>query len=167
LKAAVANWADGFKSYDQPGEKRMAMKRTGQPWMPAADYGRTLTGLGVNLLVTDIARQLKFSAKVLGATVVYSDLDFAVLTACSSEWMLHADHTYNDHPMRGVVEDLPARGAGLEIRLHGRDPDLACEAARELGYTVLQDATDKPHGLREAYIVGPDGYIWVADTPLG
>jgi len=25
---------------------------------------------------------------------------------------------------------------------------------------------DKPHGLREAYLIDPDGYIWVPDTPL-
>ena len=36
----------------------------------------------------------------------------------------------------------------------------------EKGFQVLAGATDKPHGLREAYIEGPDGYVWVADVPL-
>jgi hypothetical protein len=31
---------------------------------------------------------------------------------------------------------------------------------------VLAEAADKPHGLRESYIVDPDGYVWVPDRPL-
>ena len=45
----------------------MATKRTGTPWMPADDYGRALQGLGVNLLVRDIAASVEFSRTVLGA----------------------------------------------------------------------------------------------------
>jgi hypothetical protein len=26
---------------------------------------------------------------------------------------------------------------------------------------VLSEAADKPHGLRESYILDPDGYCWV------
>ncbi len=33
------------------------------------------------------------------------------------------------------------------------------------GYTVLAGAADKPHGLREAYVVDADGYVWVPDIP--
>ena len=45
--------------------------------------------------------------------------------------------------------------------------DVDAEAvARELGYTVLDGAADKPHGLREVYIVDADGYLWVPDVPL-
>ncbi len=80
--------------------------------------------------------------------------------------MLHADHTYDDHPMAGVVEDLPARGCGIELRLHHCDPDEACARAREHDFIVLADAIDKSHGVREAFIVAPDGYIWVPDTPI-
>ena len=62
--------------------------------------------------------------------------------------------------MTGVVQGVEARGAGLEIRLYGLDPD-ACEArARAAGGIVLAGALDKPHGLREAYLVDPDGYVW-------
>ena len=39
-------------------------------------------------------------------------------------------------------------------------------AAHKLDYTVLQAPADKPHGLREAYIVDPDGYVWVPDVPI-
>lgn len=79
--------------------------------------------------------------------------------------MLHADHTYLDHPLHASLgEDMP-RGVGTELRLHGRNPDAAEAAARELGYTVLARATDKPHGLREAYLIDADGYLWVPDIP--
>ena len=36
----------------------MTRKRTGQPWMSADAYGRTLTGLTVNLIVRDVAKTL-------------------------------------------------------------------------------------------------------------
>lgn len=139
--------------------------RTSEPWMPAPEYGRSLSGLTVNLLVRDIETALAFQREVLGAEIVYSDPDFAVLRSRDAEWMLHADHTYRDHPLYGSLSGELARGIGSELRLHGRDPDEAEQAAREHGYTVLDGASDKPHGLREAYIVDPDGYLWVPDVP--
>ena len=99
--------------------------------MSADDYGKSLTGLGVNLLVTSVDESVSFARNVLGAEVVYADIDFAVVSASGSQWMLHADHTYDDHPMAGVVADVPARGCGLEIRLHHCDPDRACAKARD------------------------------------
>ena len=80
--------------------------------------------------------------------------------------MLHADHAYRDHPLHGSLGADLARGIGAELRLHGRDPDAAEAAARRLGYDVLDGATDKPHGLREAYILDADGYLWVPDIAI-
>ncbi len=139
---------------------------TRDPWMPAPDYGRSLEGLTINLLVSDVAAALAFHREVLDAEVVYDDPDFAVLRRGSAEWMLHADHTYKDHPLHGSLTGELARGIGAELRLHGRDPDEAEAAARRLGLTVLQGAMDKPHGLREAFLIDADGYLWVADVPL-
>ena len=51
--------------------------RTGDPWMPAPDYGRALPAFTVNLLVRDIPRAIEFQKRVLAATVHYSDGDFA------------------------------------------------------------------------------------------
>ncbi|MGI9400353.1 MAG: hypothetical protein ACR2O0_03785 [Rhizobiaceae bacterium] len=142
-------------------------KRTKEPWMEADDFGRSIKpGLSVNLLVADIAASTAFAKSVLGAEIVYEDEDFAVVTALGSQWLLHADHSYLDHPMSGIITGLEARGAGAELRLHGRDPDEAEAAAKAGGYIVLSGAIDKPHGLREAYIIDPDGYVWVADRPL-
>ena len=50
----------------------MTSKRSGIPWMSADDYGRSLTGLGVNLLVTSVEESSKFATSVLGASIVYS-----------------------------------------------------------------------------------------------
>ncbi|MGO1118025.1 VOC family protein [Rhodovibrionaceae bacterium A322] len=148
----------------------MVSKRNNDPWMSADDYGRSLNGLGINLLVPDMEKALHFQTEVLQADVVYSDPDFAVLRGYGAEWMLHADHTYSDHPLSGSLtgEDAQGmiRGLGLEIRLHGCDPDAAEARARKAGYTVLAGALDKPHGLREAYLVDADGYLWVPDMPL-
>jgi catechol 2,3-dioxygenase-like lactoylglutathione lyase family enzyme len=140
--------------------------RTGDPWMPATQYSRSLRGLTLNLLVRDVARSLPFHRQVLGAEVVYSDPDFAVLRCGDVDWMLHADHTYLDHPLHASLADDGPRGVGAELRLHGCDPDRAEAAARQLGATVLAGAQNKPHGLREAYLVDFDGYLWVVDVPL-
>lgn len=138
--------------------------RQGDPWMTAKEYSQTLRGLSLNLLVRDIGRALVFQRAVIGAEVVYSDPDFAVCSAFGSEWMFHADHTYDRHPMGASASSVTRRGAGVELRVHGRDPDEAVAAARRLGLTVLSAATDKGHGTREAHIEDQDGYVWVPDV---
>ncbi len=143
----------------------MVKLRDGDPWMPAAEYGRGLRGLGINLLVRDVERAVSYQTSVLGAGVVYADPDFAVLRGYGAEWLLHADHTYSGHPLRGSLKDELVRGLGVELRLHGCDPDTAETNARAMGEVVLAGAMDKPHGLREAYLVDPDGYVWVPDVP--
>jgi catechol 2,3-dioxygenase-like lactoylglutathione lyase family enzyme len=140
--------------------------RIGDPWMPAGDYARSLRSLSVNLLVRNVAEALRFQRDVLGTKIVYADPDFAVVRFADAEWMLHADHTYGAHPFHGAAIVAPQRGAGIELRLHGCDPDAAEAAARAHGFVVLAGATDKAHGLREAYLVDGDGYVWVPDVPV-
>ena len=134
--------------------------------MPAPEYGRSLRGLTVNLLVRDVPRAVLFAREVLGVRSVYADPDFAVLRHGPSEWMLHADHTYRDHPLSGSLAADDPRGIGAELRLHDADPDAAEAAARARGDPVLDGAADKPHGLREVFILDPDGYVWAVDRPL-
>ena len=137
-----------------------------EPWIPADDYGRSLRGLTVNLLVCDVGRAVAFAREVLGAEPIYSDPDFAALRHGDAEWMLHADHTYRDHPLHESLATGSARGIGAEIRLHDVDPDASEAAARRRGDSVLAGAMDKPHGVREAFIYDPDGYLWAIDRPL-
>ena len=144
----------------------MTRRRSGEPWMPAPDYGRSLSGLGINLLVREIESALPFQRTVLDAEVVYRDADIAVLRRKGAEWMLHAHHAYDAHPWHPVLTSDAPRGIGAELRLHGRDPDAAEAAARRLGFTIIQTTSDKPHGLREAYIADGEGYVWVPDVPI-
>ncbi len=140
--------------------------RTGDAWMPAADYGRSLTALTLNLIVRDIEPALAFQRLVLEADLVYADPDIAVLQGFGAQWMLHADHTYDNHPLYAAVTSTVRRGTGIEIRLHGCDPDRAARNAQSHGFCVVAGAADKPHGLREACLMDQDGYIWVPDTPI-
>lgn len=138
---------------------------------PDADaFGRALgPGIGLNLLVGDVAAAARFQAAVLDAAVDYWDRDFAILRARDKAggavWMLHSDRSYRDHPLSGIAKAAEGRGAGAELRLYGRDPDRAEAVARDLGGVVLAGAADKPHGVREAYILDPEGYCWVPTVP--
>ena len=133
--------------------------------MPADEYGQSLKGLGLNLLVKSIEAARPFQLEVLGAQEIYWDADVAIYRGYGAEWMLHADHTYLDHELSGSLsEDIP-RGVGVEIRLHDCNPDQAERVARKLSYHILAGSMDKPHGLREAYIIDQDGYCWVPDIP--
>ncbi|RVC80103.1 MAG: VOC family protein [Mesorhizobium sp.] len=145
----------------------MAMKRTKTPWMKAEDFGRSLPrGIGVNLLVTDMAAMEAFCRDVLGARIIYADEDFAAIELLGSIFMLHADHSYLDNEMSGVIAGAETRGTGIELRLYGADPDAIEARARDLGHIVLAGTIDKPHGLRECYVVGPDGYVFVPSAGL-
>jgi uncharacterized glyoxalase superfamily protein PhnB len=129
-------------------------------------YGRSIPqGLGVNLLVRSVDRSARFQVAVFGAQIRYWEEHFAVISAVGTTWLLHSDWSYRNHEMMSSVAGLEARGAGVELRLYGVDPDEAEVAARRSGATVLAPAADKPHGLREAHIVDDDGYVWVPSQP--
>ena len=135
--------------------------------MPAPDYGRSLAGFTVNLLTSDIARALIFQRDVLQVDVQHADEDLLILHGYGSRWMVHADHTYDRHPLLADTRAHRRRGAGVELRLHGCDPDRAAASAREHGFTVLDGPRDQPdHGLREVHLIDGDGYVWVPDLPL-
>ena len=142
-------------------------KSTTRPFLPAPDYGRSLAGFTVNLLTSDIARALIFQRDVLGADLLHADEDLLILRGYGGNWMVHADHTYDSHPLLADTRAHSRRGAGVELRLHGCDPDAAAERARAQGFEVLDGPRDQPdHGLREAHLVDGDGYVWVPDLPL-
>jgi uncharacterized glyoxalase superfamily protein PhnB len=136
------------------------MKRTGQAWIPADQYGRSLPKFSVNLLVRDVHRSLPFYKDVLGATIRYADADFAALTLPGIEFMLHADHSYDHHPLYARLQVPGPRGTGAELRVMGIDPDAVQARAQAAGAAILQPAANFPHGWRDVMVTDPDGYIW-------
>ena len=134
--------------------------------MSASQYGRSLRGLTVNLIVRNMARMLEFQRLVLEAEIVYEDPDFAVFEGYGAQWMAHADHTYDHNPLEALLTLNQPRGGLVELRIHGCDPDRAEQQARQRGYQVVQATADKPHGLREAYLRDAEGYLWVPDRSI-
>ncbi len=144
------------------------MKKRGErtPWMDSVDFGRSLRGVGLNLLVADVALSAAFLTEVLGLDEIYCDPDIGVLRHADHVVILHADHSYMDeggtaNAMLARCRGAGVRGAGAELRLYGIDADAAEARARARGDTVLAASGDTAHGLRECYLVDPDGYVWV------
>ena len=144
----------------------MTKTRAGEAWMPADEYGRSLPRFTVNLLVRDVAKALPFYRDVLQATVKYADGDFAALAIAGTDFMLHADHSYDHHPLFRRVKDVSVRGIGAEIRVMGIDPDAAEVRARKFGVEIVQEARDFPHGWRDVMLADADGYVWAVGIPI-
>jgi uncharacterized glyoxalase superfamily protein PhnB len=134
--------------------------------VPAAEYGRALPALTVNLVVHDITRSTTFYREVLGAEVRHHDEDFAALRLEGHDLMLHADHTYDRHPWADELDRGGRRGLGAELRLLGPDADAIEARARAHGAVVLRAAADQPHGWRETWVADPDGYVWAVGHRL-
>jgi predicted enzyme related to lactoylglutathione lyase len=145
----------------------MAKKRSGDPWMPADEYGRSLPAFTVNLIVADVERSVGFYRAVFAVEVRYKDPDFAALRIGELDFMLHADHTFDDHPWHESLNADQERGLGAELRLLGFDADEVEARARQAGAALLQPATDKSHGWREVWVQDPDGYVWAVGSAIG
>lgn len=124
-------------------------------------FGRSLRGIGVNIVVRDVEEEAAFLRSVFGLQVHRLSRDFAIVTYGTQVFQLHSDGTYAGNPLLSLIPENPPRGAGIELRLYDTDPELAAANAHAKDYVVLQEPTDKPHGLREAYILCPNGYAWV------
>jgi uncharacterized glyoxalase superfamily protein PhnB len=132
----------------------------------AADFGASLRGIGINILVRDVQALCAMLETVFEMKAHRVSKDFAILTYGDQVFQVHSDATYHSHPLPGLLPEAGARGAGVEIRLYDSDPDLCADRAEAAGMHVLQPPTDKPHGLREAYLLCGDGYAWVPSRPL-
>ncbi|MEM6480206.1 MAG: glyoxalase [Pseudomonadota bacterium] len=132
----------------------------------ADKFGASLRGIGLNLLVRDVLAEASFLKEIFGMEAFQPSDDFAIMTYGAAVFQLHADGTYHSNPLLSLVPEAGARGGGAEIRLYDTDPDAATLRAEHYGATVLQAPSDKPHGLREAYILCDNGYAWVASRPL-
>ena len=123
--------------------------------------GRALEDFGINLLVSSIHRSVAFFESVFEFGVVSASTDYALLVFRQRYYQLHADHTYSDNPLPSLLPETGPRGGGVELRLFDVDPDQAERRARANDYVVLMETADKPHGLRECFLLDPDGYCWV------
>lgn len=132
----------------------------------AQAFGASLRGIGLNLVVRDVKARCAMLETVFGTKSHQPTADFAIVTYGDQVFQLHSDGTYGNNPLLGLLPEAGARGAGIEIRLYDSDPDLAVAKAQSAGMHVLQPAMDKPHGLREAYLLDADGYAWVPSRPL-
>ena len=131
----------------------------------AESFGAGLRGIGLNLLVRDVKAECVFLETVFGMSIHQPTEDFAIVTYGAQVFQLHSDGTYHSNPLLGLLPEQPPRGAGIEIRLYDTDPEDAVAKAADLGAMILQEPTDKPHGLREAYILCENGYAWVPSRP--
>ena len=145
----------------------MTKTRMGEAWMPADEYGRGLPKFTVNLLVRDVGEAIPFYRDVLQATVRYADGDFAAMEIGGTEFMLHADHAYDRHPLGERVHGVLVRGIGAEIRVMGIDPDAAEARAKQFGAEIVQEARDFPHGWRDVMLADVDGYVWAVGVGIG
>ena len=127
----------------------------------ADSFGRGLRGIGLNLLVRDVGAQVAFLRAVFDMRAHQPTADFAIMAYGDQVFQLHSDGTYHANPLLGLLPENPPRGGGIEIRLYDTDPEDAVARATAHGATILQEPTDKPHGLREAYILCDNGYAWV------
>ncbi|MCZ4354365.1 glyoxalase [Roseovarius aestuarii] len=132
----------------------------------AAEFGASLRGIGLNILVRDVPRQVAFLTGLFDMIAHQVTADFAILMYHRQVIQVHSDGTYHSNPLLGLLPESGARGAGAEIRLYETDPDVVEAKAESLGGYVLHPATDKPHGLRECYVLCENGYAWVASRPL-
>ncbi len=136
--------------------------------VPAAEFGAALQGITLNLLTRDVRGEAGFLAGVFGCAIHRLGDDYAIVLHDRVVMQLHSDRTFAAHPLFGLLPEAGPRGAGLEIRLHGVDPDAACARAQDFADAVVLAAPqDKAgHGLREAVILSPSGYAFVPSLPL-
>jgi hypothetical protein len=130
--------------------------------------GPALRGMGVNLLVRDVAAEVGFLVTVFGMTAHQPSRDFAVMVYRGQPFQIHSDASFANHALAPLLPEAGPRGAGAELRLYDSDPDSAVAAAAGVaGAVVLAGPRDKAgHGLREAVILSPAGYAWVPSRPL-
>jgi predicted enzyme related to lactoylglutathione lyase len=131
----------------------------------AAAFGRSLQGLGLNLLCRDVRAMAGFLQQVFGLTIHRLSDDFALARHAGALIQLHRDATFSRHPLHALLPEAPPRGTGVQVYLFGIDPDTACARAPAAGGMVIEPPSDKPHGLREATILAPEGYAFSPAIP--
>lgn len=135
-------------------------KTTDLDTIGAVAFGHSLSGVALNYVSRDVRGLASFLEGCLGMSIHQLSDDFAIAVYASAMIQLHSDGTYRAHPLLDLVPENPPRGSGFQAFVMGVDPDAACARAEAFGGTVIEQPTDKPHGLREATILSPDGYAF-------
>ena len=130
------------------------------------EFSEPLIGLGVNIIVKSPEQTAQFLEAVFGLYPNQLSADFALILYQDDIFQLHSDKSFAAHSSYPHLPENPLRSTGIELRLYNSDSDQACTKAEAYGCMVLAPATDKPHGLREATILCPDGYMWIPSRPL-
>ena len=86
----------------------------------ADSFGRSLRGIGLNLLVHNVPRSVVFLRQVFDAEIFQPTDGFAIVSIAGSILQLHADHTYHSHPLPSLLPESGPRGGGIEIGSRGR-----------------------------------------------
>lgn len=123
---------------------------------PAA-FGQSLRGIGVNLLCRDVPGLVAFLGQVFGLAAQRVSADFAIIIHAGMLLQLHSDTAFASHPLHALLPEAGPRGAGVQLYLFGIDPDTSAARAEAAGGMVLEPPADKPHGVREATILAPEG----------
>lgn len=124
------------------------------------DFGRSLRGLGVNLLCRNVSATAAFLQGCFGMTLHRQSADFVLVRHGDVLLQIHSDATFGRHPLHSLLPESGPRGSGIQIYLFGIDPDLSASRAVHSGGMVIEPPADKPHGLREATILGPEGHAF-------
>ena len=104
----------------------------------ADDLGRSLAGIGINLLSRDVRALAGFLSAVFGLSAHRLSNDFAILRHGAMMLQIHSDASFARHPLPGLIPENPPRGGGVQIYLFGVDPDAAIARAAAAGTRVAR-----------------------------
>ena len=79
----------------------------------AGDFGKSLRGIGLNLVVRDVVAQCRFLEAVFEVKSHRVSADFAIVTYGDQVFQLHSDRTYHSNPLLGLLPENPPRGGGI------------------------------------------------------
>ena len=131
---------------------------------PAAAFGHALSRDFVNLLVRDVRAEAGFFQAVFGMQAHRLSADFAIMLHAGQPFQLHSDGTFAAHPLFALLPESGPRGAGIELRLHEADPDLAAARLADFPDAMLLQTAHRQDRCRPARGGDPVpaiGYAWV------
>ena len=96
----------------QTDPAHLAMSNIDLNTVTADSFGRSLRGIGLNLLVHNVPRSVAFLRQVFDAEIFQPTDDFAIVSIGGSILQLHADHTYHSHPLPSLLPESGPRGGG-------------------------------------------------------